>query len=62
MPFFVGFLTIPSEIMKALFARGAFTDAAAREAGQGSLQATMVTDPGRSIFVVGPGLAVGAER
>lgn len=33
VPFFVGFLTIPSEIMKALFARGAFTDAAAREAG-----------------------------
>jgi len=33
VPFFVGFLTIPTEIMKALFARGAFTDAAAREAG-----------------------------
>ena len=33
VPFFVGFLMIPSEIMKALFARGAFTDAAAREAG-----------------------------
>ena len=37
-------------------------DAAAPEAGQGSLQATKVTDPGRSIFVVGPGLAAGAER
>lgn len=33
VPFFVGFLMIPGEIMKALFARGAFTDAAAREAG-----------------------------
>ena len=33
VPFFVGFLMIPTEIMKALFARGAFTDAAAREAG-----------------------------
>ena len=33
VPFFIGFLTIPVEIMKALFARGAFTDAAAREAG-----------------------------
>lgn len=33
VPFFVGFLTIPAEIMKALFARGAFTDQAAREAG-----------------------------
>ena len=43
-------------------ARDTAVDAAAREAGQGSLQATKVTDPGRSIFVVGPGLAVGAER
>lgn len=33
VPFFIGFMTIPVEIMKALFARGAFTDAAAREAG-----------------------------
>lgn len=33
VPFFIGFLTIPVEIMKALFARGAFTDQAAREAG-----------------------------
>lgn len=37
-------------------------DAAAGEAGQGTLPATKVTDPGRSIFVVGPGLAAGAER
>lgn len=43
-------------------ARDTAADAAASEAGQGSLQATKVTDPGRSIFVVGPGLAVGAER
>ncbi len=43
-------------------ARDTAADAAAREAGQGSLQATNVTDPGRSIFVVGPGLAAGAER
>ena len=43
-------------------ARDPADDAAAREAGQGSLQATKVTDPGRSIFVVGPGLAAGAER
>lgn len=34
----------------------------APEAGQGPLQATKVADPGRSIFVVGPGLAPGAER
>ena len=33
VPFFIGFMIIPVEIMKALFARGAFTDAAAREAG-----------------------------
>lgn len=43
-------------------ARDTAADAAARQAGQGSLQATKVTDPGRSIFVVGPGLAAGAER
>lgn len=43
-------------------ARDTAADAAAREAGQRLLQATKVTDPGRSIFVVGPGLAAGAER
>lgn len=43
-------------------ARDTAADAPAREAEQGSLQATKVTDPGRSLFVVGPGLAVGAER
>ncbi len=43
-------------------ARDTAADAAAREAGQGALQATKVADPGRSIFVEGPGLAAGAER
>ena len=31
-------------------------------AGQGSLRATSVTDPGRAIFVVGPGLAAGSDQ
>ena len=31
-------------------------------AGQGSLRATPVTDPGRAIFVVGPGLAAGSDQ
>lgn len=31
-------------------------------AGQGRLRATPVTDPGRAIFVVGPGLAAGSDQ
>lgn len=31
-------------------------------AGHGSLRATPVTDPGRAIFVVGPGLAAGSDQ
>lgn len=31
-------------------------------AGQGTLRATPVTDPGRAIFVVGPGLAAGSDQ
>jgi len=31
-------------------------------AGEGAIRATEVTDPGRSIFVAGPGLAVGSDQ
>jgi len=31
-------------------------------AGEGAIRATKVTDPGRSIFVVGPGLAAGSDQ
>lgn len=31
-------------------------------AGEGVMRATKVTDPGRSIFVVGPGLAAGSDQ
>jgi len=31
-------------------------------AGEGAVRATKVTDPGRSIFVVGPGLAAGSDQ
>jgi len=47
---------------RADVASGTAPDAAAPEAGHGALQATKVADPGRSIFVMGPGLAAGAER
>lgn len=47
--------------------RAARTAAAASElvnggAGEGVMRATKVTDPGRSIFVVGPGLAAGLDQ
>lgn len=32
------------------------------EAGEGALRATQMTDPGRAIFVVGPGLAAGSDQ
>jgi N-acetylmuramoyl-L-alanine amidase len=31
-------------------------------AGEGAIRATKVTDPGRAIFVVGPGLAAGSDQ
>lgn len=31
-------------------------------AGEGAMRATKVTDPGRAIFVVGPGLAAGSDQ
>lgn len=43
-------------------ARDTAGNAAGPEAGQGTIQPTKVADPGRSIFVTGPGLAAGAER
>ena len=40
---------------------GSASGPAPEGAGQGAMRATKVADPGRSIFVVGPGLAAGAE-
>lgn len=41
---------------------GAASDPAPDGRGQGAMRATKVTDPDRSIFVEGPGLAAGLER
>jgi N-acetylmuramoyl-L-alanine amidase len=38
------------------------TEPAMDGAGEGALRATQVTDPGRAIFVVGPGLAAGSDQ
>ena len=41
---------------------GAASEGGPEAAGEGTMRATKVTDPGRSIFVVGPGLAAGADQ
>jgi N-acetylmuramoyl-L-alanine amidase len=41
---------------------GAASSPVPEGAGQGAMRATKVTDPGRSIFVEGPGLAAGSDR
>lgn len=41
---------------------GAVSSTAPDGAGQGAMRATKVADPGRSIFVDGPGLAAGDDR
>jgi N-acetylmuramoyl-L-alanine amidase len=41
---------------------GAASSPVREGAGQGAMRATKVTDPGRSIFVEGPGLAAGSDR
>lgn len=41
---------------------GAASGPAPEGAGQGAMRATKVADPGRSIFVDGPGLAAGEDR
>lgn len=42
--------------------RNAVSNPAPEGAGQGAIRATKVADPGRSIFVDGPGLAAGEDR
>lgn len=41
---------------------GAAPEGGPEAVGEGTPRATKVTDPGRSIFVVGPGLAAGADQ